>query len=156
QIVVLRGCSPGWVEDVELAVGLELQDVAGATDGGERGRRPDRGQGAGIRGRAGRAKYAGTDQVAVDQVGVEPDLGDRLLLAGRASRAVVADEDVAGRVERDAGDPRERQGRDHSRLEPQEARTKRPSSSIAAPPGRTWVGSHGSQVPLLSILCYQS
>ena len=76
QIVVLGGSSADRVEDEELTVGLELEDVVGAIDGGERGRRPDRGQGAGKRGRAGRAEYAGIDQVAVG-----PDLGDGLLLA---------------------------------------------------------------------------
>ena len=61
------------------------------------------------------------------QIAVGPDLGDGLLLARGPRGAVVADEDVAGRVERDAGDARKRHGRDHSRLERQDARPKRPA-----------------------------
>ena len=48
------------------------------------------------------------------------------------SGAVVADEDVARRVERDTGDPRKRQARNHPLLERQQARTKLPPVSIAA------------------------
>ena len=55
------------------------------------------------------------------------------------SGTVVADEDVAGRVERDAGDVRKVQARNHSLLKPQQARTKLPAASIAARPGRAGV-----------------
>ena len=63
--------------------------------------------------------------------------------------AIVADEDVAGRVERDAGDPRERR-RDHSLLERHEARTKPPAAPIAARPGVRGCEAMALEAPLVS------
>ena len=55
--------------------------------------------------------------LALTRIAVGADLGDGLLLARGTGGAIVADEDVTGRVERDTGDPRKRQARNHSLLE---------------------------------------
>ena len=106
----------------------------------------------GKRGRAGRAEDAGIDQVAVG-----PDLGDGLLLARGPRGAVVADEDVAGRVERDAGDARETSG-----SEPLAARAAGGTDEAAGRVDRRaaracggvkpWLSSSSAQYSMVSIV----
>src|SRR5262249_10577202 len=68
------------IEGEDLAVGLELEDLTGTGDTGERGRATDGRQDTRNGGSAGRAK-----DVRVDQSAARRELGDGLLLAGEKS-----------------------------------------------------------------------
>ena len=80
------------------------------------------------------------EDTGVDEVAVGVELGDRLLRCPEnRGGAVVADEHVAGRVERDARDAGKVQAENDSRLELHQARTQRPDASSAARPASAGV-----------------